>query len=139
MDAKAQAHHEARITRALMKLGAARREKLDKLDFEAYVDGLKEFPAEAVEHVCDELGRIAPEEFQPRFPALYVVRERCFQRLSATSAKRALLTAAPIDERFPPLSPEKREEILAKFRAVLRRRTMPNCDEPVQGRGPTKP
>ncbi len=123
MDAKSQAQHEARITRALMKLGAARREKLDKLDFETFVDGLREFRAETVEQVCGDFGRIAPEEYQPRFPPLHLLREACHQIVDRLNERRQL-QAAPLEERFPPLSEAKWAEIRQQFDRVLRRRSM---------------
>ena len=121
---KASVETKARLTRALARLAGARREKLERLDFEVFVEGLEQFEARDVETVCDELSRIAPDEFQPRFPPLHVIREACFRRIAGRDSARAL-TAARVDELYPPLSPEKREALLAQFRAVLRRKVMP--------------
>ena len=125
MDAKARLAHDAQVTRALMKLGAARREKLDKLDYEAYVEGLSGFSAEIVTRVCLELGYIAPEEFQPRFPPLYVIREQCLKATERSREARKALKAADLEDRFPPLAPDKWAEIREKFKAVLGRKVMP--------------
>lgn len=127
MDAKARVAHEARITRALMRLGAARREKLDKVDYEAFVAGLVTFSAEVVERVCESIGRVAPEEFQPRFPLLSTLREACFRDEEQHRVRRAALRAPNPDEEYPPLSEEKWAEIRAKFQEVLSRRAMPGA------------
>lgn len=120
-----KAEHEARITKALLKLSSARREKLTPLDFEVFVVGLASFDASVVEQVCDEFGRIAPDEFQPKFPPLYQLREQCFRTVEAWKERRKALKAAPLEERFPPLSPERFEEIKAMFRQAIGRKEMP--------------
>lgn len=125
MDAKLQAVHEARISKALALLGSRRREKLDKLDIEAFVDGLKEFKADVIEHVCDELGRIAPEDYQPRFPLLSTIRELCHRRIELERERRLALRAAPLEATYgPPLSPEKMAEIRREVEAGVRRHRM---------------
>lgn len=132
MDAKAQAQHEARITRALMKLGSARREKLDKLDFETYVEGLSEFRSETVEQVCGDYARIAPDDYQPRFPPLHLLREACHRIVERLNEQRQL-QAAPLEDRYPPLSEAKWAEIRQQFDRVLRRRTMPGAKAAAAG------
>lgn len=123
-----KAEHEARVTKALLRLSSARREKLSAIDFEVFVDGLREFDAGIVEQVTEDFGRIAPEEFQPRFPPLHQLREQCFRAREAGQARRQL-REAPISERFPPLAPEKFEEIKARFREVLDRKVMPTASD----------
>lgn len=120
-----KSEHTARVTRALLRLSSARREKLSDTDFEVYVDGLREFEAGIVERVCDDYGRISPDEFQPRFPPLYLLREACFKAIEAGKARVMALKEAPLNERFPPLPPEKFEEIKARFRAVLEKKSWP--------------
>lgn len=127
MDPKVRAAHEADITRALMRLGSARREKLDRVDFEVFVDGLAEFPSDVVTAVCLELGRVAPAEFQPRFPPLSVIRELCHRRVTDRVSHQRALAAPPVSEQFPPISDEKWAEIRKQFETVLRRRTMPDA------------
>jgi hypothetical protein len=127
MDARTQVERDARVTRALMKLSSARREKLDKLDFETYVEGLREFSADVVDVVCGDFARIAPEEYQPRFPPLSAIREGCIRRVQATETKRKALSAPALDAQYPPLSEEKWAEIRARFEEVLGRRTMPSA------------
>lgn len=117
--AHSQADVEAKLTDALLRLGVARREKLSKADFEVFADGLREFPIDVVRHVCDELGRIAPLEFQPRFPPLYILREECLKRIDATRARRQLLNA-PKPE---PIPDEKWQEISRQFAEAVGRKT----------------
>ncbi len=88
----------ARITKALMKLGAARREKLDKVDFETYVEGMAEFAPEIVEQVCADFARVAPDEFQPRFPPLHLLRETCHKTAERLRERRLALNPAPEPE-----------------------------------------
>jgi len=118
--AHSKADHEAKLATALAKLGAARREKLSKEDFTVFADGLREFPIETVIRVCDELGRIAPDEFQPRFPPLYVIREHCHTAVAAGKAKLAMLTA-PKPE---PASPERLQRFLDDVKALASRKAM---------------
>lgn len=124
---------KADITRALMRLGSARREKLDRVDFEVFVDGLIEFPGDVVAAVCLELGRVAPLEFQPRFPPLFVIRELCHRRITDHARQRHALAAPAVADQFPPISDEKWAEIRAQFESVLRRRTMPGTPDRRQG------
>ncbi len=124
MEPRQKAEHEAAITRAIMRLGSARREKLDKVDFERYADGLRQFSAVIVARVCDELGDVAPQEFQPRFPPLHVIRELCIRAESYEREKRLALKAPDLEARFPPLPPDKWAEIKARFHAVLQRKVM---------------
>lgn len=120
--------HEARITKALTLLGAARRERLDKADYEAFVLGLTEFKAEIVERVCDELGRIQPDEFQPKFPPLYVIRRECFKAKNYADErereKRERLNPSPVF-REKPIAPEKLANFRRDVEALLKRKVMP--------------
>jgi hypothetical protein len=124
MNAQAKLTQEGRITVALTRLGAARRERLDSEDYAAFVGGLLEFPVDDVERVCEELGRIAPEEYQPRFPPLHVIREQCYRILEQRRAKRLALKPANLDELYPPIAPERMAELRRNFEAQLRRHSM---------------
>lgn len=122
--AHSKAEKEARIHNALVRLSSARREKLSAEDYDVFCDGLGEFDARIVEQVCDELGRIAPDEYSPRFPELHVIRARCFLVLKFEREREALKHERLLPRhRVPLVSAEK----LAKFRedvaeAVARKR-----------------
>jgi len=123
--AHSRAETEARLTDALVRLGSARREKLSKEDFDVYADGLREFPTDVVRLACDELGRTAPEEFQPRFPPLHVIRERCLKAVEANRAKQQLLRAPSREELYPLLPQEKIDEFKRKIQDAIGRKAMP--------------
>lgn len=118
--AHSQADVEAKLTDALLRLGAARREKLSKADFEVFADGLREFPVDVVREVCIELGKVAPIEFQPRFPPLYIIREQCLKVIDARRTRRRILDAPKPD----PIAPEKWEEIQKRFAEAVGRKSM---------------
>jgi hypothetical protein len=124
MQAQTKLTQEGRITVALTRLGAARRERLDTADFDAFVAGLIEFPVDDVERVCAELGRIAPEEFQPRFPPLHILREQCFRLAEHRRAKKLALKPANLDQLYPPMSPERMAELRREIEAGVRRHSM---------------
>lgn len=117
------AMHKAAILQALVRLGSARREKLDQVDYETFVDGLLEFEAADVAAVCQHYGRLAPREFEPRFPPLFVLRQACIDRQRWRQAK---LAAPSLADQYPPLSEEKRSHIRQLFDRALGRRSMPS-------------
>jgi len=117
-----KAERETRIHHALVRLAAARREKLAPEDYDVFADGLSQFDPTVVQQVCDELGRMAPDEWQPRFPPLFVIRTQCFRVQAHREAERTLRLNPPAKE--PPLPPEKWEAIKAQFQAVLQRKVM---------------
>jgi hypothetical protein len=115
-----RAEVEARLTDALVRLGSARREKLSKEDFDVYADGLRAFPIDVVQRVCLELSHQAPAEFQPRFPPLYVLRERCIKAVEFGRARRLMLSA-PKGE---PADPERLEQLKRDIAAEIARKSM---------------
>lgn len=123
MSARSKAELEIQLATALGRLASARRESLSKEDYAVFADGLREFPLEDVMRVCDDLGRIAPEEYQPRFPPLHVIRAECF-RVMQHRSERKMLTHAELSELYPPLPPERVTEILRRFREVLSEKAM---------------
>lgn len=107
--------HAAMITNALVRLSSARREKLSKEDFDVYVDGLLPFGGTLAAQVCENLALEAPGEFEPRFPPLYVIRERCQRVVERERERTARLPAAKLDTLYPKLSPEEHRELMRKF------------------------
>jgi len=120
----ADANQRARLTRALMRLSSARREKLEKVDFETFVEGLADIPVDIVEQVCADFTRVAPEEFQPRFPPLYTIREAC-RRVQAVRAERMALKA-PEDEKPAPLTDGQRAHLRSLFQRSLPGKAVPS-------------
>jgi len=115
----------ARITRALMKLSAARREKLDKVDFETFVEGLSEFDPAIVEQVCGDFARIAPEEYQPRFPPLHMLRGACIRAVEMANSRRLALKASK-DEKPAPLTDGQRAHLRSLFQRSLPGKAVPS-------------
>ena len=119
----ADAHDRARLTRAVMRLSSARREKLEKVDFETFVEGLADLPVDIVEQVCLDFGRIAPEEYQPRFPPLYMLRESCIRAQAVARERLALKSAKP--ERPADLTEGQRKHLRELFQRSLPSRPVP--------------
>jgi hypothetical protein len=128
MSFRAKAEAEAIKHRAIERLAIARREKLAKVDYDVYLDGLQVFEAETVRRVCDVLGTEVPGEFEPRFPPLAVIAERCRvlvqrRREREEDERRSRTLKLPAGDRE--VSPDR----LARFRqdveALVRRKAMP--------------
>lgn len=113
---------KAAILEALVRLSSARREKLDAVDYATFVDGLVEFAADDVNAVCRHLGLVAPGEYEPRFPPLFVLRQACIDRQRARQPK---LTAPSLAAQYPPLSDEQRSNLRRLLNRALGRTAMP--------------
>lgn len=107
-----------------MRLSSARREKLSPEDYDVFCDGLQEFEARVVEQVCEELGRIAPDEYSPRFPELHVIRSRCLLVLKFEAEREALKHRPIARLEEPPISPEKWAEFKDRVAEAVRRKSM---------------
>jgi len=106
-------------TEALARLGIARRERLDKADYDVYVSGLEAFTAATVRRACERLQQLPEPEFGPRFPTLAMILGVC----RAIADERKVLTLqAPPEERA---SPERLAKFLEDVRAEIRRHEMP--------------
>lgn len=117
-----KAEHEAKLVNALTRLSSARREKLEKQDYAVYADSLREFPIDVVIRVCEDLGRIAPAEYQPRFPPLHLIRSECVAILARRNeiANERRLAA----RKQEPASPERLEQFLRDVKAAVAKKAM---------------
>ncbi|MDH5244830.1 MAG: hypothetical protein OEW98_00140 [Betaproteobacteria bacterium] len=88
-----------------------------------FVDGLTSYPAAIVARVCETLGYEPPGEYEPRFPPLHVIRARCQQVVDRQREASAVLPAAALDARYPPLDPARHAAIMAQFRALCREKS----------------
>lgn len=88
-----------------------------------FVDGLREFPVDTVANVCGDLGRISPDEFEPRFPPLYRIRELCFREVEAQNLRRLQLNAPKLTP-FKQADPERLAQFLEDVKAEVRRKSM---------------
>lgn len=122
--AHSKAEKEARIHNAIVRLSSARREKLSPEDYDVFCDGLQEFDARVVEQVCEELGRIAPDDFSPRFPELHVIRSRCMLVLRFEAEREALKHKPIAHLEGPLIAPEKWAEFRARVAEAVRRKAM---------------
>lgn len=120
MDARSKAEAETIRHNAIMRLSAARREKLAKEDFDVYCDGLAEFEPRIVAMVCRQLEREEPGEYEPRFPILPAIFGRCArQRSHEAEQKQQKLEAAKV---LPPhISEGPNAERWANFQADVAR------------------
>jgi len=116
---QAAAREKVEKTEALARLGIARRERLDKADYDVYVTGLEAFTAGTVRRACERLQQLPEPEFGPRFPTLATVLGLC--RAIAEERKALTLTAAPQER----ASPERLAKFLEDVRAEIRRHEMP--------------
>jgi hypothetical protein len=107
-------------TEALARLGIAKRERLDKADYDVYVSGLEAFSAATVRRACERLQQLPEPEFGPRFPTLAMILGLC--RAIADERKARELPAAPQER----ASPERLAQFLEDVRAEIRQHEMPS-------------
>jgi hypothetical protein len=117
---QAAAREKVEKTEALARLGIAKRERLDKADYDVYVTGLEAFSAATVRRACEKLQQLPEPEFGPRFPTLAMILGAC--RAIADERKALTLTAAPQER----ASPERLAKFLEDVRAEIRRHEMPS-------------
>jgi len=116
------AREEFEKTKALARLGIARRERLDKADYEVYVSGLQAFPSAIVRRACERLQHGPAPEFGPRFPTLATVLGTCHAIAEEQRLRRELTLPAHPEEQA---SPERLAQLLEDIRAEIRRHEMP--------------
>jgi hypothetical protein len=116
MGLRSKAEAEAVRHDAIVRLASARRETLAEQDLDVFCDGVAEFSGDVVRAACDELGKEAPADFEPRFPPLHVLRLRCRQLVD--ERRYATLKKLPMPKAEPPISAERMDTILAQIRAA---------------------
>lgn len=124
MARRSRAEAEAILHNALTRLSSARREKLSREDYDVFADGLIGCDCDVVARVCEELGREAPGEYEPRFPPLHIILERVrlvLRHQRERAEQQRLLTRAVT----PPVAPEKLAAFMAQLRAVTRKKGFP--------------
>lgn len=62
---------------ALVKLGIARQSPLEEAGQQVYLEQLASVPSDILERACVELARIPRDDYEPAFPSLGIVIERC--------------------------------------------------------------
>lgn len=90
-----------------------------------FCDGLREFDPRIVERVCEDVGRVAPEEFEPRFPPLHVLRGRCqvIRRYEDEQAAARSRPALPAYHQKP-VSPDEWARFKDAVAQVVKRKAM---------------
>lgn len=109
---------------ALKLLATLRQAEVDDKTAAAYLLGVSDLPPDVLEQAVRDIGYRARDEYEPKWPELGTIRSRCeaiLRHQREERESRRLLNAAPPE----PISPERMEEIMAKFRAVLKRKVMP--------------
>ena len=119
---QAAAREKVVKTEALARLGVARRERLDKADYDVYVNGLEAVPSPIVRRACEQLQQMPEPEFGPRFPTLATVLGMCHAIAEDQRIRKALTLPAHPEERA---SPERLAQFLEDVRAEIRRHGMP--------------
>lgn len=125
--ARWKAEHETAITKALGRLGAARRERLTADDYDVYTDGLRGYPVAAVVAVCEAFARKPVEEFGPRFPTLGAIVEGVRDQLRREQAQREMNTRRLPEGRM--VDPPKVAELKARVNELIKAKTMPGCGD----------
>jgi hypothetical protein len=108
-------------TEALARLGVARRERLDKADYDVYLSGLEAFSSAIVRRACEQFQRLPEPEFGPRFPTLATVIGMC-RAIADEQRIRKELTLPPHPEERA--SPERLARFLEDVRAGIRKHEM---------------
>lgn len=67
----------AQKLKALVRLGIARQAPLDEAGQQVYLEAIVRIPADVVERACQELGAEPRNDFEPMFPPLGVLIQRC--------------------------------------------------------------
>ncbi len=67
----------ARKVKALVKLGIARQSPQDAAAQLVYVEGLQHVPSDIVERACAQLALVPRDDYEPMYPPLGVIIERC--------------------------------------------------------------
>lgn len=116
-----KAEKEAALTTALMRLGSARRERLNAEDLKVYADGLRPFPLEAVVAVCRALEQQTPAEFGPRYPTLGDVVQDVRDYLKREQIRREQLTPKLTEGR--PVDPPTVKAFKARVEAFVKSRS----------------
>jgi hypothetical protein len=105
---------------ALVKLGAARQSPPDELAQQVYGEGLSHIPSDIVERACQQLAREPKNDYEPSFPPLGIIIERCKavrDHDDQVNAPKQLREARP-----EPLSREEARTWVERLRADVRAR-----------------
>lgn len=121
MSVSVKAEAEAIRLDALTRLGVARREKLIAADYTVYLDGLQHFEPEIVKHVCGNLAMELPGEFEPRFPPLAAIVERCRAALRVKWEREDEERRARMPMLADPHNRQVSSEKFANFKADVQR------------------
>lgn len=118
---------------ALVQLGIARQAPPDEATQRVYLIGLEHEPAEIVEAACQHWHRHARLDFEPAFPALPMILERCrIERTNRATTDTSRQLAAARATRPEPLSHEEavvfRRDIERRVAALRSQRVVPADD-----------
>lgn len=109
-----------RKVQALIKLGIARQSPQDDASQIVYVEGLESVPSDIVERACSQLAREPKNDYEPAFPSLGALIQRCREvrdHDDMASAPKQLREARP-----EPLSKEEAKAWVEKLKAEVQRR-----------------
>ncbi len=121
MNAQQANRAKAEKLEALTRLGVARRERLDKADFDVYLTELEGIPAMFVIEACRRLSREQPGEYEPRFPSLATLISYCSAVIEEKRRRDTLKLPPRQEERA---SPERIGQLIADIKAALSRHDM---------------
>jgi hypothetical protein len=103
---------------------AVRRAELSREESAAYLGGLVDLPAWAVERACRYVGSHPRGEYESAMPDLGAIRARALAQIRLEQDRRdsARLLRAPD---FEPVPTERIESFMAKIREAIGRKAMP--------------
>jgi hypothetical protein len=96
---------------------------VDKETAAAYLTGVSDVPAWAIERACRDIGFKPRPDYETRWPELGVIRDHATAHLRHEAEKREtqrLLAAPPIT----PVAPEKLAKLRQDVEALIRRKAM---------------
>lgn len=101
----------------------ARQAKVDDVTAGAYLTGVADLPAWAVERACRQIGYTERGEYEDKWPELGKIRSAAVAAIQADEDRResARLLNAPESERA---SPEKLAKLLEAAKAEVKRKAM---------------
>ena len=119
---------DARKLGALVKLGAARQSPLDEVGQQVYLEGTQQIPSDVFERACQELAAEPRNDFEPMFPPLGVVIQRCREvraHWDSLSAPRQLREARP-----EPMSKDEARAWITRLKSDVARKVSEKKSDP---------
>jgi hypothetical protein len=117
----------ARKLGALIRLGIARQSPLDEAGQQVYLEALLRIPGDVVERSCQELSAEPRNDFEPMFPPLGVILQRCRQ---VRDHWAGLMVPKQLREARPePLTKDEAKAWIERLKADVQKRRERNAQD----------